>query len=211
MVHLPKITGNLKYRVFPSSHFLILLTWEQMKLWKSRWKRAGPALYIPVLSFVSLFFVVSVPPLVWCDFAIPCWLSMASLHTLLSPGVLLSSFSTKGTISSRRGFGDCHLSAGVQDKKRDQNSSVKWGTGVTWASKPPQALRNSLPKALERPPQCSPHEPSLVSQGQAAQGLLPASEQGWRCCLWVLQPPYRAGATIHCHAQDTAGQRQKFL
>lgn len=109
-----------------------------------------------MLSFVSLFFVVSILPPVWCYFVLPCWLCTASLHTLLSPGVLLSSFSTKGTISSQRGSGDCHLSAGVQDEKRAQNSSVKWGTEVTWASKPPPALRNSSPKAVQGPPQCCP-------------------------------------------------------
>lgn len=98
---------------------------------------------------------------------------MASLHTLLSPGVLLSSFSTKGTISSQRGSGDCHLSAGMQDEKRDQNSSVKWGTEVTWASKPAPGLRNSPPKGVEGPPHAALPWAQLGVRGQSALRVLP--------------------------------------
>lgn len=50
---------------------------------------------------------------------------LASLLTLLSPVVPLCSFSTKCTINSKSGFGNFYLTAGVQDEKRDQNSSVK--------------------------------------------------------------------------------------
>lgn len=113
-----------------------------------------------------------------------CWFSILPLSTLLSPGVLLCSFSTKGTIRSQWGFGDCHLSAGVQDEKRDQSSSVKWGTEVTWASKPPQVLRNSsVPRAVEGPPKSSP---------PVSPRLSPAWCHGARQHHGSSQPPTRA-------------------
>lgn len=124
MAHSPKITGNSKYRVFLSSHFLkILSTQEEMKLWKKQVRKSrSSTLYPCALICLPLCSLHPAPSLML--FCSPlCWLSMAFLHTLLSPGVLLCCFSTKGTISSQRGFGDCHLSAGVQDKKRDQNSA----------------------------------------------------------------------------------------
>lgn len=68
---------------------------------------------------------------------------LASLLTLLSPVVPLCSSSTKRIINSKSGFGNFYLTAGVQDEKSGQNSSVKWGTEVTRASKRPQVLRNS--------------------------------------------------------------------
>lgn len=61
MVHLPKITGNSKYRVFPSSHFLILLNQEEMKLWKKQVKKSQSSTLYPC-AFICLPLLCSLHP-----------------------------------------------------------------------------------------------------------------------------------------------------
>lgn len=118
-----------KYRVFLSSHLLISLSWEEMKLWKTQVNLCYFTSPCPHLSFFPLelpslpqFEVILFSPVLASHL-------LAPLLAVLSPVVLLCSSSATGPAMGREALGAITLQ--LAGSTETQGSSGKQGTAAS--------------------------------------------------------------------------------
>lgn len=185
-----------------------------MKLWKKQVKESrSSTLYPCALICLPLLCSLHPTPSLMLFSSPLCWLSISPLFVHCCPLVCCfvpSSLKVPSVASE----GLVIVTSQLGCRTRKETRTAQWSEALEWPE--PQSHHKSwetpFPKLWK-----GHHNPALPwaqpgVTGEGAQRALPASYWGWRCCPWVLQPPYRAGA-IPQDAQDgRAGWRKhKFL